>query len=536
MLDWLAMHPYQKAGHADYAYLQISNELLTLILNGHHKILWDIFDDDTPKTLALFLTSYFEDVISGTRIFRAFSDEHFRLYGKWVPFYEPEEYLTDEINPEDIRFLIWLFFADTDPRDIIITPHDPQLQLLADEVFWALQAHFETAPENPEIKSFLALDDKQLSYYDLRYILGWLFTDCYLFFQNQNPLLTEYHDAREYYRSMNADIDGYQIKHEVQDHFLLTHRSPLLAHRGPYWLALILGDQHPLYHDLIKLSERKTGLFEFKGTESITDQTEPTTHYLFEHVATTTLIKVNEKILSRPEDFVKPGQLYYIGFVNWKGEWWQSGIYFTLKWSADLILDMKNDIEQQALFQESSERRLEHTREQSGKFASFNNGQLIWYFRHPEEADEMIRLFTETYNKSLNLSKKSDRDIERKLLKKGIVTGKKMADDDFEGKPGFLFYNPDVGIEVLTLGDMSDFPDPDNPDFQGSFDGDDMIRFLSEPAHSPGLIHYILNKWESPQLIFPGIDQDPSLADNLDFMLRWWHPDKYFVDPKIIAI
>ena len=54
------------------------------------------------------MAAYFEDVISGMGIWRAFILTHKELYGKYLPFYTPDDhYYDDEVNLEDVRFLLW---------------------------------------------------------------------------------------------------------------------------------------------------------------------------------------------------------------------------------------------------------------------------------------------------------------------------------------------------------------------------------------------------------------------------------------------
>jgi len=62
--------------------------------------------------LAAFLVCCFEDVISDLGLWRVFRDEHERMYGKRLPFYDlPDDYFEEEINFEDVAFLIWYYLT-----------------------------------------------------------------------------------------------------------------------------------------------------------------------------------------------------------------------------------------------------------------------------------------------------------------------------------------------------------------------------------------------------------------------------------------
>lgn len=59
----------------------------------------------------LFLTSYLEDLVSGSELWNSFVRKHTKLYDKPLPFYVTEDYAEEEINNEDICFLIWYFMG-----------------------------------------------------------------------------------------------------------------------------------------------------------------------------------------------------------------------------------------------------------------------------------------------------------------------------------------------------------------------------------------------------------------------------------------
>mgnify|MGYP000222972977 FL=1 len=99
--DWLKIHPYTAVQPSDSYFVNLSNKLYgacTLTT------LPDIF----RKKLSMYIAAYLEDQISELGLWQSFTAEHKRLYGRYLPFYPTNSnYVADEINEEDIRFIIW---------------------------------------------------------------------------------------------------------------------------------------------------------------------------------------------------------------------------------------------------------------------------------------------------------------------------------------------------------------------------------------------------------------------------------------------
>ena len=80
--QWLDLKPYDNQAPTDYFYLKLCNEV------KHSLVLQLYLEKSEIDILACFLTSYFEDLISGTNIWNSFIRIHKRLYGKQLPFFE----------------------------------------------------------------------------------------------------------------------------------------------------------------------------------------------------------------------------------------------------------------------------------------------------------------------------------------------------------------------------------------------------------------------------------------------------------------
>ena len=107
--DWKTLHPYSGSVPTDLYYITLANKVLAAIRavetsleeSDYRKI-----DETEQKELACILTAYFEDIISQTGIFQAFTRIHGKRFGKPLPFYTlDEDYTPGEINIEEVHTL-----------------------------------------------------------------------------------------------------------------------------------------------------------------------------------------------------------------------------------------------------------------------------------------------------------------------------------------------------------------------------------------------------------------------------------------------
>lgn len=129
----------------------------TKVAQRFYDILWlTPFGKDCGKyvcvQMALTLAHYLEDVISDFGLWAAFTSKHRELYGKYLPFYtiDEENYYCDEINPEDVRFLIWMMLQKS-KETIFCNPENPYLCQAADKIYAEMEKLFEKAPINEEM-------------------------------------------------------------------------------------------------------------------------------------------------------------------------------------------------------------------------------------------------------------------------------------------------------------------------------------------------------------------------------------------------
>lgn len=177
--DWLSIHPYTRQQPTDTYFVELANRLYRICP------LTDI-PETFKKKLCLYTAAYFEDVISDLGLWRAFSTKHTELYGSALPFYDINpNYIKDEINEEDLRFIIWNTLQKAPYEHPYINPSDSVIEETARLFFRVLEKEYETAPSNDVLKDyFLEFKDKK----EGNHKLWWLFGHTYL----TEPSVQEY--------------------------------------------------------------------------------------------------------------------------------------------------------------------------------------------------------------------------------------------------------------------------------------------------------------------------------------------------------
>jgi len=256
--EWLELHPYKQTNSVDQYYVGIANEI--------HKRLYsstiaDAFEEEENiRYTSLCLAAWFEDVISQTGIWQAFTAECRKRYGAYLPFYPIKgDYFPDEINLEDIRFLLWHHIQYLCRGISAINPENPGIEQTAQEIYGLLAEEYETAPENERMQEFLyhsAMGEEDFFRY--REILDWFHYQCYFNIEN----VAQYRDEAE------RLLDDEEITPEMAETLIYATRTSLtfkgrrnlLSLTSPEWLALI-GNAHPEHQLWGKVKVRENSCY-----------------------------------------------------------------------------------------------------------------------------------------------------------------------------------------------------------------------------------------------------------------------------------
>lgn len=164
--DWKTLHPYSGSAPTDLYYITLANKVLAAIRavetsldeSDYRKI-----DETEQKELACILTAYFEDIISQTGIFQAFTRIHGKRFGKPLPFYTlDEDYTPGEINIEEVQFLVWHYHMQLNNLDIPYSPTLDTFAAIASDVMEIFETEYESAPENEKLLQYFRIDEKNL--------------------------------------------------------------------------------------------------------------------------------------------------------------------------------------------------------------------------------------------------------------------------------------------------------------------------------------------------------------------------------------
>ena len=255
---WLELHPYKQTNSVDQYYVGIANEI--------HKRLYsstiaDAFEEEENiRYTSLCLAAWFEDVISQTGIWQAFTAECRKRYGAYLPFYPIKgDYFPDEINLEDIRFLLWHHIQYLCRGISAINPENPGIEQTAQEIYGLLAEEYETAPENERMQEFLyhsAMGEEDFFHY--REILDWFHYQCYFNIEN----VAQCRDEAE------RLLDDEKITPEMAETLIYATRTSLtfkgrrnlLSLTSPEWLALV-GKAHPEHQLWGKVKARENSCY-----------------------------------------------------------------------------------------------------------------------------------------------------------------------------------------------------------------------------------------------------------------------------------
>lgn len=512
LAEWQKFKPYTNLSKTDVYYLDICNKVFYALNAAKNKEIFQKLLFNEVKELCCFLTSYFEDVISESNIWKAFTTKHLELYNKFVIFQNPDDYFENEINLDDIHFLIW-YFVSLKNENSLISPYSPYIIDIVENIYDVFDEKYDYAPENEMLKNWYTLDPNETDYYKVRYFIEKTFFNNYLL---DLDVSKRFNDELNNASSSRNDINLENALYAYKDKFLLETKSKLLALGANEWAALVLGKEHKLYNDLLNISKKIYGNFLFKNKID--------NKYIYiEHIASGRKFDLL-KFSFDDYQLLKNDDILKIGIVKWQNEWWFSGVSSISPFDADTILDEKNSVESrhQVAFLEDAEKVKSHLQEQSNAFLKFNNNLPVAFLKK-EEISAFVNDFYSYYNKSLKLSTKQITDSDKRAKKDGLLSEQKsneiQFDEDFE--TAILYFNPNAGIEFyFEICGVLDFKS--NPYFDKNSFLNENLGLLVNDFYSTEFVNYCY-----------GINKDKLnylklFSENeLDFLNRFFKKNNY---------
>ena len=497
MNDWLKYHPYEKPSQADDYYQKLCNQLLKANIN--EPLLKDM-NQLEYKELTCILVCWFEDVISETNIWRSFTAEHKKMYGKYLPFYNTDnDYYEDEINLQDIQFLIWHFFSMVE-NDIFISPYYPVFHSFASKVYALFETEYETAPPNQPFKKNLTIPDDR-GFAETKKALYFLAINSYLNCLYARRILIKKYDKLNKSEHDNEHIE--MLRMDMLFGVIIDNVSPILALRTNEQLANIMGQNHPKY-DLIKnISNRYAITCSIKNINK--------DHWELEHISTSQRLIFEPETMSESmrKSQIKVNDFMFANLVKWGDEWVLMGMMFTYPGEKNT----NSRIEHEKHVFDPIEPKNEILKNHEILFKELMEGSNLAYFKNTDDYDTFLnRINVLSYEKNNQGTPLPD-DTSLKT---------NFGAEKMENL--VVFFNPERGSELMTL--FSSF-----------------IKDLRNPFYEKGKVAdiqtLIINKSVSPQFVkyliynkLIDFDQnkeidDITIIENLDFLLRYYKTDYY---------
>ncbi|PCI97554.1 MAG: hypothetical protein COB15_07540 [Flavobacteriales bacterium] len=522
--QWLDFKPYQNQTLTDSYYLQLSNEVKHAITtNTHSLVLQRYLQPQEIDMLSCFLTSYFEDLIAETQLWNSFIKKHKELYNKQLPFYFLEEYYEDEINLQDVSFLIW-YFMNTIQEEKFIAPFNDFIVETAEKVMVLFDTAWDHAPENEYLKQFYQIDETETDFYEARAITDIVLFQSYLFY----PDTTQKIRATELALAEDPEVkDNIQMfLNDNRDENLHKTHTNLLSLTGKEWAAEIIGNNHPLKNDFLNISQRIKGYFFYKGQDD--------ENVFIEHIASGKKFNLIKKSFDNGDILQTIDTILFMGIVKWKNEWWFSGIFFQQPFNADLILDEKNSQKSRMevnFLDHQTENVDEVLAQQYNAFLAFNDGLPI-AFMPSEKIDDFTKNYTEYFNASLNISAKEQKQAKQRAKDNGFFGTEEQAKNYKEiSKTALVFFNQKSGLEIASAVNSA-FPLANNPYFSNVESEDHILRLLMDESLSVELTMYCIDNCKS-DLPFFNENVGKAYFNDIDFLLRFWKKENYHSKPSI---
>lgn len=438
--EWMPLHPYKHPDSIDHYYVRIANlvykELAASALGKAFP------SDDDLRYTSLCLAAWFEDIISQTGIWEAFTAECKKRYGAYLPFYPiGEDYFTDEVNLEDVRFLLWHHVQYLRPKTIV-NPENPGIEEAAACIYELLSEEYETAPENERMKQYLhqftLKADDFLSY---RELLEWFHYKCFFNIKNQDGVIEQMEDLM---KQKDCDIPEEQLSvflYSIRTESIFSGRLSPLSLTAPEWIERICKN-HPEHDWLAQVKGREHSCYLLEKEDE---------DYLY----VKDLCRNNEKLritklslnMAQVRD-LKPGtSLLLCSLVFYAGTWWQNGALIVNEYKErmkDVVKERKDEIEKS------------HEKEAFKYFMKASGGKHFVFLRTTEE---LYDFFT-------------------RKMKYNISEGLKLPEVKAPGM--VLMASPLTGLHIQN--DMVKcIKSPDSPFYDKAEAEEDAISFMANP-------------------------------------------------------
>lgn len=398
-------------------------------------------------------------------------------------------------------------------KNSLLNPNDPFYEQLAEKIVQILVSEYEYAPENKMLKECYEIKDEK-DYYEVRKLMDTILTKTYLFFPDTGFTL-----LRTESEIINKERNHTQmILDDNRDIFVHSAVTKLLALNAKEWAKLIVGEDTQLAKDLDKMSPKVQGSFLYKGKDDST--------IFLEHIATGK--KIDLKIASYDNHkSLAENKILFIGIVQWKGEWWFSGITIVSDLKDEVIESEKQNPYAKNAFNFLNEQDLakELVEKHHQAFLEFNKGIPIAFLKK-ENIETYINGFFDYFNETID----KDESEKAKALKK-FKPKLTKSEEEYAGETGVIFHNSKSGFEVYANIDSA-FHVKGNDFLNKEKSDQDFMQLLIADFYSPEIVHYAIEQGKKKLAFFKN-KKNQYTEDDLDFLVRFFKHRNYHTKPRI---
>lgn len=251
--DWVQLHPYKQSTPVDSYYTNIANRIYDILEVSQ---LANSFEKDENLQICIRMAAYFEDVISGLNIWRSFILEHKRLFGKYLPFYTPDDrYYDDEVNYEDVRFLLWHYTQQYHGarKGTFVNPDNETNGEAARLIYQLFCDEWTTAPENERMQLLFDAGTRYDTPEKYNELLYWFHYDSYLPTDSKIEMTETF---KAYCTQNPENAQNTQAIMAIHDSLAHLSRTCFMGYTSPGWLSKILPESHPDHHYFVAEGEK----------------------------------------------------------------------------------------------------------------------------------------------------------------------------------------------------------------------------------------------------------------------------------------
>lgn len=382
-------HPNQNSYQTDQYYQQLANRL-----QDGFCFLGKIVEEHSAEVMhraAIVLANYMEDIVADSGQWRTFSNLCQELYGHPVPlFHEEEEYYPDEPSLNAVRFLLWCIASDVSGE--FVMSDSKFMELMAITAHAMLEEAFEDAPVNEQLADDVEakLQLATAGFNQLRSVLMWLFTECYLTAGEQNDKLLTKHIEEALSMAEHEDFPDMSLDMALfyaGTQSIFNYRIGALALFSKDYLAAMMrtkGMEHQAA-EVAKIEMLGMGTYKYECINPTIDLSghRPSQNRLKVTRTNGKQFEIEASELNLPEKVLKKYDGFMASsFVFYQGEWHLNGLLFPISETAQKWKELCEDDPENlkpGTMTLTADMMLERT-----------NGQQITYFADREQMKNFL--------------------------------------------------------------------------------------------------------------------------------------------------